>query len=76
MTHKHSHNIKNSDPDKGPRMMEGAHHWNKGYQSDNEMTGGAFPEKHMRGNRYLHLQNEISREDATKIERSKRHKIS
>lgn len=77
MAHKNSgSSLKHSNPDRGPRMIEGAHHWDKGYVSDDEMTGGTYPEAHMRGNEYLHLQDTIRKRDRSKLERSKRHKIS
>lgn len=76
MKHEGASRLKHSDPDHGPKMIEGAHHWDKGYMSDDEMSDGAYPERHMRGNHYLDLQDTIQRRDRTKIEHSKRHKIS
>lgn len=76
MHHKQSDGVSKSNPDKGPQMHEGAHHWDKGYMSDKEMSHGGFPEHHMRGNNYLHLQDEILSRDGKKIAHSKRHKIS
>jgi len=57
-------------------MMEGAHHYDKGYHSDHEMSHGGFPEHHMRGNAYLKHQNEILSRDAKKLSREKFTKIA
>lgn len=70
MPHKHG------DPDKGPPMIEGEHHYDKGYQTDNENLPEGYPDNHQRGNRYTMLKNEISSRDSKKLEASKRKKIS
>lgn len=69
---------KGSNPDKGPAMREGAHHYDKGYQSDSEMSHGGFPEKGLgeRGNNYFKLQNEYLDKDKAKLARSKFSKIA
>lgn len=70
--------IKNKDPDRGPPMHEGAHHWDKGYESDEETFSprGAYPDNHMRGNPYMKLQNEIVHRDSKKLNREKFSKIA
>ncbi len=71
--HKSSSGLK-SNPDRGPQMHSGAHHFDKGYTSDSEMSHGGNPE-HERGNKYLKLQNEILSKDKSKLARSKCSKI-
>jgi hypothetical protein len=65
------------DPDKGPPMLEGAHHYDKGYESDHSYAQpeGAYPGSSERGNRYMMHQNEIVSRDGKKLERSKFSKI-
>jgi hypothetical protein len=75
MTHK-QHGMHKGNPDKGPQMHEGAHHWDKGYTSDSEMSHGGYPEKQYRGNEYLRLQNEILSKDAKKLRSDKFSKIA
>ena len=70
---------KSNDPDKGPRMIEGEHSWNKGYVSDEERSGlggEQYGESGQRGNRYLDLQNEIIRKDNKKTRNGKFTKIA
>lgn len=75
--HKHSgHSEPHGNPDKGPAMKEGHYTYDKGYKSDGEMSHGGFPEKHMRGNEYLKLQNEILSKDRAKLSRDKFTKIA
>lgn len=64
---------KNLDPDKGPRMMEGAHSWDKGYTSDNETFDPkrVFPGDQERGNKYFEMRNAARKSDAQKLERTK-----
>lgn len=66
------------NPDKGPQMHEGAHHFDKGYVSDNEtlVPGGQYPGDGYRGNAYSHLQNEIIHRDSKKLKREKFTKIA
>lgn len=71
--------LKNSNPDKGPAMLEGAHHFDKGYDSDDERvdpTHNMFPANHERGNEYNKLNNEWQKKDAMKLGRSKFSKIA
>lgn len=72
--------MKGRDPDRGPPMIEGAHHWDKGYMSDEERSGlggEQYGEKgHQRGNRYLDLQNQIISKDNSKMKRGKFTKIA
>ena len=69
---------KHSDPDRGPPMHEGAHHWDKGYTSDEEHFSprGVYPDDHHRGNRYMEHQNEIVHRDSKKLNREKFSKIA
>jgi len=64
---------KKGDPDKGPRIIEGAHQWDKGYTSDNEdfSPSVAFPNDDERGNNYFEMRNAARKSDATKLKRSK-----
>lgn len=73
-----AHSIKQKDPDRGPPMIEGAHHWDKGYDSDEEHFSprSAYPDNHMRGNPYMNLQNEIVHRDSKKLNREKFSKIA
>ncbi len=70
--------IKQSNPDRGPPMLEGAHHWDKGYTSDEEYFSprGVYPDDHMRGNSYMKMQNEIAHRDSKKLNREKFSKIA
>ena len=67
-----------SDPDRGPPMMEGAHHWDKGYVSDDETFSpkGVYPDDHQRGNPYMKLANEIAHRDSKKLNRGHFTKIA
>ena len=65
------------NPDKGPKMTEGAYQFDKGYVSDNEhFSPKAYPGDHQRGNMYMGMQNEAVRRDSKKLERSKFSKIA
>jgi hypothetical protein len=65
------------DPDRGPPMHEGAHHWDKGYASDDEhVHPKSYPGDHQRGNPYMKLQNEIVHRDSKKLNREKFSKIA
>ena len=75
----HEKNLKGLNPDRGPPMHEGAHHFDKGYVSDEEKfspTRHEFPADHMRGNAYFDLNNEWQKKDAKKLARSKFTKIA
>lgn len=66
------------NPDKGPQMQEGAHHFDKGYTSDDEHFNpkGVYPDDHQRGNDYMKTQNEIAHRDSKKLNRGKFTKIA
>lgn len=71
--------VKHSNPDKGPPMREGAHSFDKGYMSDDELfqpTKNMFPDNNERGNEYMKLNNEWQKKDAGKLARSKFSKIA
>jgi hypothetical protein len=70
--------MKMSDPDKGPPMMEGAHKFDKGYESDEEYFSprGVYPDDHERGNKYMMKQNEIVHRDSKKLNNGKFTKIA
>jgi len=74
----HASSMKNKDPDRGPPMIEGAHHFDKGYDSDEEHFSPRkeFPQDHERGNRYMSKQNEIVSRDSKKLTRGKFTKIA
>jgi hypothetical protein len=69
------------DPDKGPPMLEGAHHFDKGYSSDEKHfspLAGSNSETHghQRGNHYMKMQNEAVMKDEKKIKRQTFSKIA
>ena len=69
------------DPDKGPAMIEGAHHFDKGYSSDEkyfspESTGNHGSNDHQRGNHYMEMQNDAVRRDTKKLKANKFSKIA
>lgn len=65
------------NPDKGPPMLEGAHHFDKGYSSDEKhFSPESDHHGHQRGNDYMHLQNEAVKKDSAKLRRSKFSKIA
>ena len=68
-----SHHSMMGNPDKGPPMQEGAHHFDKGYHSDDmKLEGTEYPgDDHYRGNNYFELRNPVVRKDAEKLKRSK-----
>lgn len=71
------HGHKYGDPDKGPKMIEGAHHFDKGYESDDEYVHPkGYPGDKYRGNRYMEHQNEIVHADSKKLNREKFTKIA
>ncbi len=71
------HSIKSKNPDRGPPMIEGAHHFDKGYESDEEYFSprNVYPDDHQRGNEYMQHQNEIAHRDSKKLNREKFSKI-
>ncbi len=71
--------LKGSNPDRGPPMKEGAHQFDKGYESDEETfspTRKMWPDNEQRGNEYMKLNNEWQKKDAGKLSRSKFSKIA
>jgi len=70
--------MKDSNPDRGPAMKEGPHHYNKGYVSDSEhfSPDAGKSDDHYRGNQYMKLQNEIVHRDDKKVTRGKFTKIA
>ena len=69
---------KEKNPDVGPKMMEGKHQFNKGYESDSShFSPQAGSSEHAyRGNNYMSLQNEIVSKDSKKLSREKFNKIA
>lgn len=67
---------KNAGPDRGPKMSEGMHHFDKGYTSDNEHFDPYSHGSEQRGNRYMKMQNEIVHSDDKKLAREKFSKIA
>lgn len=76
--HDKSMSMKSKNPDRGPPIREGAHHYDKGYESDESYFSprDAFPDDHHRGNEYMQLQNEIVSRDSKKLVRGKFTKIA
>lgn len=74
----HSEGIKEKNHDRGPPMIEGAHHFDKGYESDAEVfaRSSSYPDDHERGNSYVNLNREIIHRDSSKLDRSKFSKIA
>lgn len=65
------------DPDKGPPMLEGAHHFNKGYVSDEKhFSPDSDMHSQERGNKYMKMQNEIVHRDTRKLKANKFSKIA
>lgn len=69
------------DPDRGPPMLEGAHHFDKGYMSDEKefspLAGSNHDtHDHQRGNHYMKLQNDAVHRDDAKIRKGKFSKIA
>lgn len=64
---------KNSDPDRGPKMMEGEQPFDKGYESDHATFSNEknFPGDSERGNKYFAMRNEARSKDSAKLKRSK-----
>jgi hypothetical protein len=73
--------LKRTNPDKGPPMMEGMHHFDKGYDSDGEVfeRSKEYPNNHKdeeRGNEYVKLNREIISRDSQKLKRGHFTKIA
>ena len=77
-SHHKSQSMRQGDPDRGPPMMEGAHHFDKGYVSDEEHFSprGVYPDDHHKSNRYMQMQNEIAHRDSKKLNGDKFSKIA
>jgi|GEM_PF-2610240 hypothetical protein len=67
-----------SNPDKGPPMLMGEHHFDKGYESDSEVfdRSKSYPGDEQRGNEYVKANKEMISRDSTKLKRSKFSKIA
>ena len=75
-SHPMTDGIKGANPDTGPKMVEGEHHYDKGYASDNSLTdAGDFPDNDHRGNAYMKMREQINSRDSAKLKRSKFSKI-
>jgi hypothetical protein len=63
--------IKQKDPDRGPPIHEGAHHWDKGYDAEPDVfeMKESFPDDNMRGNAYVKNNQEIIMRDTKKLYR-------
>lgn len=66
------------NPDKGPKMQEGAQSFDKGYVSDSEHFSPQAGKNgdDYRGNQYMKLQNEIVSRDSKKVTKDKFTKIA
>ena len=66
-----------TNPDRGPPMMTGQHHFDKGYESDSEVfdRSKSWPDDEQRGNEYVKLNKEMISRDSAKIKRSMFSKI-
>ncbi len=74
MSHK-SHGM-HGNPDKGPQMHEGEHHYDKGYTSNAEaMSGGSYGD-HERGNDYMRNSDKYRHSDLQKLHRNKFTKVA
>jgi hypothetical protein len=72
---------KRSNPDRGPKMIEGAHHFDKGYESDSDVflrkeTYPGHSGHGERGNEYVKHNREIISRDSAKLKRSHFTKIA
>ncbi len=67
-----------TNPDRGPPMMEGAHQFDKGYDSDPNVfdRNTSYPDDHQRGNPYVKLNKEIISRDTKKLNRGHFTKIA
>ncbi|MDP4164528.1 MAG: hypothetical protein Q8898_15640 [Bacillota bacterium] len=79
--HHSHHSGPHGDPDKGPPMLEGAHHFDKGYSADEkhfspESGKNHDTHDHQRGNHYMELQNKAVVSDTKKMSRQKFNKIA
>lgn len=69
---------KRMNPDRGPPMLEGEHHFDKGYESDSDVfkRNESYPGDTQRGNEYVKHNREIISRDSKKLKRSEFTKIS
>lgn len=69
--------IMKTNPDKGPPMLSGQHHFDKGYESDSEVfdRSKSYPGDMQRGNEYVKMAKEMISKDSAKIKRSKFSKV-
>jgi hypothetical protein len=69
---------KHANPDKGPEMLTGEHHFDKGYESDSDVfkRNESYPGDMQRGNEYVKLNREMIGRDSAKLKRSKFTKIA
>ena len=67
-----------TNPDKGPAMMWGEHHFDKGYESDSDVfkRNESYPDDEQRGNEYVKANREMVTRDSAKLKRSKFTKIA
>jgi hypothetical protein len=70
--------LKSTNPDKGPAMITGQHHFDKGYESDSDVfeRNEAYPGDMQRGNEYVKHNREIISRDSKKLKRSEFTKIA
>lgn len=70
--------LKAKDPDHGNPMIEGAQHFDKGYESDADVFKRleTYPSDKERGNHYVKLNNEMVSRDSKKLHRNKFTKIA
>lgn len=66
-----------TNADRGPPMLTGEHHFDKGYESDSEVfdRSKSWPADDQRGNQYVTNNKEIISKDSAKLKRSKFSKI-
>jgi hypothetical protein len=67
-----------SNPDTGPAMRWGEHHFDKGYESDADVfkRNESYPGDVQRGNEYVRNNREIISRDSKKLKRSEFSKIA
>ena len=70
--------LKSTNPDTGPAMMWGEHHFDKGYESDADVfkRNESYPGDVQRGNEYVKNNREIISRDSKKLKRSEFTKIA
>lgn len=68
--------VNKGNPDKGPQMKEGEHHYDKGYKTDSGSLSKGYPVKGERGNDYKALQDKAQNSDAKKLAANKFSKVA